>query len=55
MKILFNDKKYEINKKKLLYVLDVLNGSKVECKDIEKFMKKFKLFDEYFLENVNRL
>lgn len=55
MKILFDNKEYEINKEKLLYVLEKLECSKVENKNIEKLMKKFNLFDEYFLENLNRL
>lgn len=55
MKILFDNKEYEINKEKLLYVLEKLECSRVENKNIEKLMKKFNLFDEYFLKNLNRL
>lgn len=55
MKILFNNIEYEINKKKLLCVLNILNGSKVKSDNIVKSMEKFKLFDEYFLKNINKI
>lgn len=55
MKIIFNNIEYEINENKLLCVLNILNGSMVKSCDIEKFMEKFKLFDEYFLKNINKI
>lgn len=50
---------FEIEVDKLIYVLSRLennNNLKYENQEqIEDLMKKYNLFDEYFLKNVNRL
>ena len=53
IKITYNKKVYHINKEKLSYIIERLNGAKVEDKDLRKYMRKFRLYDEYFLEHVN--
>lgn len=50
---------FNIKLDKLIYVLSKLennNNLKFENqKQIETLMKKYNLFDEYFLENINKL
>lgn len=55
IKILFNNKEYKIQKDKLMYVLEKLNCTPVKEFEIDDLMKKFKLYDEWFLGNVNYL
>jgi len=55
IKIDYNNKVYHIHKEKLSYVIERLNGSKVNDKEIKKYMEKFCLYDEYFLEHVNEI
>ena len=52
-------KKYDIEIDKLIYVLSKLeNDSKLKYQNqeqIEKLMKKYDLFNEYFLKNINKI
>lgn len=50
-----NGKTYKINKAKLINVLNRLNNEYIDESNIEEFLEKFKLYDEYFLENINKL
>ena len=53
--IIYNNKKYCIQKHKLMLVIEKLNGEKINEDEIEKYLKKFNLYDDYFLKNVNNL
>lgn len=46
---------YTIRKNKLLYVLKKLNSKNIDEADILNLMKKYNLFDEYFLKTINKL
>lgn len=46
---------YTINKAKLIYVLEKLTSKNVDEKEILSSMKKYYLFDSYFLKNINKL
>ena len=49
---------FNIESDKLIYVLSKLENKEIEFESqeqIEALMKKHGLFDEYFLENVNKL
>jgi len=54
LKVTHNKKVYHINKEKLSYIIERLSGEKVKEKELKKYMRKFKLYDEYFLENINK-
>ena len=55
IKILYNNKEYLIDKKKLKFILEKLDNSKVCDAEIYKLMEKYCLYDEYFLENMCNL
>lgn len=55
IEIRYKKKVYYIEKEKLSYVIERLNGSKIEDVNLKKYMRKFCLYDEYFLEHVNEL
>ena len=55
IKISFNNKIYMIDKDKLKFVLTKLNNGKVNDSEILELMNKYHLYDEYFLENINKL
>ena len=55
IEIKYNDKVYLIDKNKLLYVLSKLKNTKIKESEIESLMEKYKLYDEYFLKNINKL
>ena len=49
---------FNIKLDKLIYVLSKLENKKIKFESqeqIEVLMKKYKLFDEYFLANINNL
>ena len=51
-------KSYDIEIDKLIFVLSKLENKKItfeNLKQIEKLMKKYKLYDEHFLKNINKL
>lgn len=57
MNILYEDKSYEIDSESLSFVLTHLSGidtSSFDEKEIKKYMKKYKLFDEVFLTNISK-
>jgi len=58
-KILKTKKNIDIDIDKLIKVLSILENNdnlKYENKEqLERLMKKYNLFDEYFLKNVNKL
>ncbi|MBQ8847527.1 MAG: hypothetical protein IJ003_01115 [Candidatus Gastranaerophilales bacterium] len=58
-KILETTKNIDIDIDKLIKVLSILENNdnlKYENKEqLERLMKKYNLFDEYFLKNVNKL
>lgn len=56
--LMFNDKKYEVEIDKLLVVLCALESKKINFESeeqIKALVEKYKLYDEYFLENINKL
>ena len=53
--ITFNEKEYLIDEDKLIYVLERITQRKVLREEICILMEKYCLYDEFFLENVNRL
>ena len=55
IKIEFNNKEYNIEKAKLIYVLERLSDRKISDDEIFDLMKKYYLFDESFLSKVNDL
>ena len=55
IKIVFKDKEYLISKDKVIFILEKLFCSKVCEEEIIDLMKKYQLFDEIFLENVNKI
>ena len=55
IKISFNNKEYFIDKEKLKFILEKLNGSKVSDDEVLNLMKKFCLYDECFLEKLNKI
>ena len=53
-----NTESYDIEIDKLIFVLSKLENKKItfkNLKQIEKLMKKYKLYDEHFLKNINKL
>lgn len=58
-KILNEHHEFDVEIKKLVYILSKLennNNLKYENqKQIENLMKKYGLFDEYFLKNINMI
>ena len=51
-------KTFDVEIDKLIYVLSRLERKKLEYKNqkqIETLLEKYDLFDEYFLENINKL
>ena len=55
IKIIFKNKEYLIEKYKIMFVLSRLCNGKISEKEIYKLMEKYRLFDELFLENANKL
>lgn len=55
IKILHNNKEYLIDKEKLKFVLEKLNGSKVSDDEVFELMKKFCLYQEDFLDTLKLL
>lgn len=61
MKIDFKNKTYELEKEKVLVVLSKLCGKTEQTlnslneEDIKSLMEEFELFDEIFLENINKI
>jgi hypothetical protein len=46
---------YTINKEKLIYVLNELHQENIDESKILDLMKKYNLFDEYFLKTINKI
>lgn len=46
---------YTINKEKLIYVLNELRQENIDESKILDLMKKYNLFDEYFLKTINKI
>lgn len=55
IKIKYENKIYQIEKEKLIFILEKLNNEKIKENEIEKYLEKFKLYDKYFLENINKI
>ena len=56
--ITFKGKNYNVDVDKLTYVIQKLEDKEIDFKseeDIKYYLEKCKLYDEWFLENVNRL
>ncbi|MBR2069583.1 MAG: hypothetical protein IJ877_07480 [Candidatus Gastranaerophilales bacterium] len=54
----FKGVKYNINVKKLELVLSKLENKEViltNNNDVKELLRKYKLYDEYFLENINKI
>lgn len=51
----YKNKLYKLDKENLLFVLSKFENRKVNTSEIDKLMEKYKLYDEYFLENINKL
>jgi len=60
LKIKLKDREYDIETKKILYVLKRLSefsGKKINCdneKELIALMKEYKIYNEEFLENINK-
>ena len=55
MNIYYNRKLYQIKKEKLIVVLQMLLGGEIEEKKIKKYLKRYNLYNEDFLKNINNL
>ena len=55
IKIYFKNKTYKLDKKKLLNILSILEAREIKEFEIKFLMKKFDLYEEYFLNNINNL
>ena len=53
--IIHDEKKYEIENEKLIYILEKLEKRKVKEEEIKLLMHKYHLYDEEFLKNINKL
>ena len=53
--ILYEEKKYKIEKEKLIYILEKLEKREVKEEEIKLLMHKYCLYDEVFLKNINKL
>ena len=56
--LLYNKKNYKINKYKLVKVLSILENCEIQDisdEEIKNLVKKYSLFDEVFLENINNI
>ena len=55
IKIVFKKKEYFIEKDKIMFILSKLHDEKIAENMIIDLMKKYQLFDEDFLENINKI
>ena len=55
IKIVYKNKEYLIQKDKVIFVLSHLQNAKIKEEEIFDLMKKFQLYDENFLENINKI
>ncbi|MBR5304341.1 MAG: hypothetical protein IKU37_05895 [Candidatus Gastranaerophilales bacterium] len=46
---------YTIRKEKLIYTLSKLASKNIDESEILELMKKYNLFDEYFLKTINKI
>ncbi|MBR3604444.1 MAG: hypothetical protein IKL52_00260 [Candidatus Gastranaerophilales bacterium] len=52
IKLIHKNKEYSIKKEKIIFILSKITNRKINENEIEKLMKKYHLFDKYFLENI---
>ena len=58
IEIFYNKKAYKVNKIKISKILSILEGKELKNLDdikIKNLIKKHLLYDEVFLENVNKI
>lgn len=55
IKISWNKKIYHIQKEKLISILEKISEKEINEKEIKKYLTKYKLYNEYFLKNINKL
>lgn len=58
LNLLYNNKNYSVNIDKLLKLLSILEGCEIldaSESELINLVKKYHLFDEVFLENINYL
>lgn len=55
IKIVYKNREYSIQKDKIIFVLSKLQKKKIQESEILDLMCKYKLFDEIFLENINKI
>lgn len=48
-------KLYQIKKEKLIFVIGKLINKKIDERKIKKYLKRLNLYDENFLNNINKL
>ena len=54
IKIIINKKEYVVNKKKLFVVVSKFVDYDIKTeKELHKVMEKFKLYDKFFIENID--
>ena len=53
--IYYNKKLYQIKKEKLLMLLNKLLDKEIDEKKIRKYLKRYNLYNENFLKNINKL
>lgn len=58
IEVVFKDRKYLLDKNKLIFILSELenrNLDKISDKEILKLFEKYDLYDEIFLANLNKI
>ena len=55
IEIKYKHKVYKLDKAKLLKVLSKLTSCEVKEEEIEPLMKKFNLYDDIFIKQINNL
>lgn len=57
-RIQFNNKEFEVDSQKLIYILSCLESKEIKDKshaNIESLLEKYGLLDETFLDNINKI
>ncbi len=55
IEIYHNKKLYQIQKEKLIFIIEKLTDKKVDERKIKKHLKRLNLYNDDFLKNVNLL
>ena len=55
IRIVYKNKEYLIKRDRIMFVLSKLHNKNINENKIIELMEKYRLFDESFLENVNKI